>query len=84
MQGNGIDLKENKIDEAKKVFEEGKQKFKINRDPKYLKGYMDGAFLIGNYYEKNNSMKWLNMIKYINTIVLLCTIKKQTKYIEVF
>ena len=50
-------LKENKIDEAKKVFEEGKQKFKINRDPKYLKGYMDGAFLIGNYYEKNNSMK---------------------------
>lgn len=35
--------------------------------------------------EKNNSMKWLNMIKYINTIVLfLCTIKKWTKYIEVF
>ena len=34
--------------------------------------------------EKNNSMKWLNMIKYINTIVFLCTIKKWTKYIEVF
>lgn len=34
--------------------------------------------------EKNNSMKWLNMIKYINTIVFLCTIKKWTKYVEVF
>ena len=34
--------------------------------------------------EKNNSMKWLNMIKYINIIVFLCTIKKWTKYIEVF
>lgn len=34
--------------------------------------------------EKNNSVKWLNMIKYINTIVFLCTIKKWTKYIEVF
>ena len=50
-------LKENKIEEAKKVFEEGKEKYKTKKDPKYLKGYMDGAFLIGNYYEKNNSMK---------------------------
>ena len=36
------------------------------------------------FLEKNNSMKGLNMIKYINTIVFLCTIKKWTKYIEVF
>jgi len=48
-------LKENKIDEAKNVFEEGKKKFKSTHDAKDLKGYMDGAFLIGNYYEKNNS-----------------------------
>ena len=50
-------LKENQIEEAKKVFEQGKTKYKSSKEPKYLKGYMDGAFLIGNYYEKNNSMK---------------------------
>ena len=50
-------LKENHIDEAIKVFEEGKEKFKIKKEQKYLRGYMDGAYLIGNYYEKNNSMK---------------------------
>ena len=47
-------LKENRIEEAKKVFEEGKSKYKSSKDSKYLKGYMDGALLIGNYYEKNN------------------------------
>ena len=50
-------LKENHIDEAIKVFQEGKDKFKIKKDKKYLRGYMDGAYLIGNYYEKNNSLK---------------------------
>ena len=50
-------LKENQIDEALKVFKEGKEKFKSKKEQKYLKGYMDGAYLIGNYYEKNNSMK---------------------------
>ena len=55
-------LKENHIDEAIKVFQEGKEKFKIKKEQKYLKGYMDGAYLIGNYYEKNNSMK--NAIDY--------------------
>ena len=55
-------LKENQIDEAIKVFEEGKEKFKTKKEQKYLKGYMDGAYLIGNYYEKNNSIK--NAIDY--------------------
>ena len=55
-------LKENHIDEAIKVFQEGKEKFKMKKEQKYLKGYMDGAYLIGNYYEKNNSMK--NAIDY--------------------
>ena len=29
--------------------------------------------------EKNNSMKWLNMIKYINTIVFLCTTSEPSR-----
>ena len=58
-------LKENKIDEAIKVFEEGKEKFKTKKEQKYLRGYMDGAYLIGNYYEKNNSIK--NAIDYYRT-----------------
>jgi intraflagellar transport protein 140 len=55
-------LKENKIDDAIKVFEEGKNKYKLKKDQKYLRGYMDGAYLIGNYFEKNNSIK--NAIDY--------------------
>ena len=58
-------LKENKIDEAIKVFEEGKEKYKTKKEQKYLRGYMDGAYLIGNYYEKNNSIK--NAIDYYRT-----------------
>ena len=55
-------LKENKIDEAIKVFEEGKEKYISSKEQKYLRGYMDGTYLIGNYYEKNNSIK--NAIDY--------------------
>ena len=50
-------LKENKIDDAIKVYEDGKEKYKIKKEQKYLRGYMDGAYLIGNFYEKNNSIK---------------------------
>jgi len=50
-------LKENQVEEAIKIFEEGKENYKTKKEQKYLRGYMDGAFLIGNYYEKNNSIK---------------------------
>ena len=45
-----IYLKNNKIENKKMYNNQTKQK-------NYLRGYMDGAYLIGNYYEKNNLIK---------------------------
>ena len=52
-----IYLKNDKIEDAKNVCDEGKQRYNQTKQKNYLRGYMDGAYLIGNYYEKNNLIK---------------------------